>query len=317
MSASSLLAASELRRRLSSLAGLALIVAFVSASVSAALVGAHRTSTSIERFRDWAHASDGNFQTSSDGDATVLRALLARRSDVEAVAQRRLVNAFLDDSPISDIAILSDPEGHYARDVDRPRLLSGRMPAAGAPDEIVLNELAARLAAARIGDVLHARTWSRKDLENLFAGDAFPGFNGPPIALHVVGVARTLDGLPGNIERTAPYGIGSPAFLAAHPTIGVWPPDIYVRTTHGAFTFASVARAVAAERVPDPGDLHFSSGTTAGTTYLNASQQAVNSAVSGLLLFAAAAALVGAIVLGQAVHRHLAGSAPPAVLTQL
>src|SRR5204862_6054279 len=83
------------------------------------------------------------------------------------------------------------------------------------------------------------------------------------------------------------------------------------------FTFASVARAVAAERVPDPGDLHFSSGTTAGTTYLNASQQAVNSAVSGLLLFAAAAALVGAIVLGQAVHRHLAGSAPPAVLTQL
>ncbi len=317
MGASSLLAGSELRRRLSSLAGLALIVAFVGAVVSGALVGAHRTSTSVERFRDWAHASDGNFQSSSDREATALRRLLERRSDVEAVAQRRLVNAFLNDSPISDIAIMSDPEGRYAREVDRPRLLRGRMPAVGAPDEIVLNELAARLAGARIGDVLHARTWSRTDLENLFAGDAFPGFNGPQVVLRVVGVARTLDGLPGDVERTAPYGIGSPAFLGAHPAVGVWPPDLYVRTTGGASTFAAVARAVAATRVPDTGDAHFSSGTPAGTTYLNASQQAVNSATSALLMFAAAAALVGAIVLGQAVQRHLSGSASPALLTQL
>src|SRR5262245_28759756 len=139
MGAVRLLTALELRRRWLSLAAVALTVALVVCAVVAALAGARRTSTSIERFRYWAHASDGSFQSSSLEEAASLRALLATRSDVEAVAQRRLVNGFLEDRPISDIALITDPEGRYAVRVDRPRLLAGRMPAGDKPNEIVLN----------------------------------------------------------------------------------------------------------------------------------------------------------------------------------
>ena len=316
MGATRLLVASESRRRWLSLAAIALTVAFVSGAVTAALAGARRTNSSIERFRDWAHASDGNFQTNSLEEAASLRAFLAKRSEVVAVAQRRLVNGFLEGRPISDIALVTDPEGRYAVDIDRPRLLAGRLPALHAADEITLNELAARLARVRVGDVLRIKTWSKKDLEGLFAGNGFPGFNGPRVEVTVVGIARTVDGLPGDVVRTSLYGIASPAFLAAHRGIGAWPPAIYVRARNSA-AFANLSAIVAKTRVPGVDNATYSAGTTARTAYLDASQKAADSATWALLVFAAAAALVGAIVIGQAVLRHLGGASSPEILAQL
>ena len=316
MGATRLLVVSELRRRWLSLAAIALTVGFVSGAVTTALAGARRTNTSIERFRDWAHASDGNFQTSSLEEAAPLRAFLARRSEVVAVAQRRLVNGFLLGRPISDIALVTDPEGRYGVVVDRPRLLVGRFPAPDASDEIMLNELAGRLAGVRVGGVLRIKTWSEKDLEALFGGNGFPGFNGPRVEVTVVGIARMLDGLPGDVGRTSPYGITAPAFLAVHRGVGAWPPAVYVRTRNGE-AFAKLSAAVGKTRVPGVDNATYSAGSTARTEYLDASQKAADSATWALFVFAAAAALVGALVIGQAVLRHLTGASPPEILAQL
>jgi hypothetical protein len=316
MGAVRLLAAFEMRRRWLSLIAVALMVALVVGVVAAALAGARRTSSSVERFRAWSHASDGSFQASSLDEAGSLRRLLATRADVVAVAERRLVNGFVENRPISDIALIADPEGRYGVDVDRPRVLSGRMPAADRPDEIALNELAARLARVRVGDVLQMKTWSVRDLESLFGGNGFPGFNGPHARMQVVGVVRTPDGLPGEIARTSPYGLASPAFLTKYRDVGAWPPAIYVRTANSA-AFARLSAAVAATPSPGGEAPTYSAGTPVRTVYLDASQKAVNSASWALLAFAIAAAIAGAIVIGQAAFRYLSGAVSAEFLGEL
>ena len=54
---------------------------------------------------------------------------------------------------------------------------------------MLLNELTARVTGFGVGDTVIAQSWSEQDLEALFVPDAdFPGFNGPELKLHVVGV---------------------------------------------------------------------------------------------------------------------------------
>jgi len=230
----------ELRRRASSLIVLALLLAVVVAAVAGALAGAHRTATSIDRFRSWAHASDGQLQLDDDSQLADLHRRLAGSPLVERTADRRLVNAFFDHRPITDIAIYTDPAGRYGRTVDRTRVLDGRMPRRDEPGAIALNELAAQLLHVGPGAVLATRTWSPTDLEALFEQKGFPGFHGPKVRLRVVGVVRTLDGLTANVQRTSPYGFASPGFVAAHPGVGVWPAAVYVRTHGGAAGFRAL-----------------------------------------------------------------------------
>jgi len=315
MGAVRLLAGFELRRRWLALVAVALMVALVIGAVAAALAGARRTSSSVERFRTWSNASDGWFQSNSIGEATTLRAVLAARPEVETIAERRLVNGFIENRPISDIAIVTDPQGRYGVAVDRPRVLSGRMPAPDRPDEIALNELAARLGRIHVGDVLRMKTWSTRDLDALFSGTGFPGFNGPQAQMTVVGIVRSPDGLPGEIARTSPYGLASPSFLTKYRQVGAWPPAIYVRTGSAA-AFTRLSAAVAATEHPD-GKGTYGAGNPATTAYTDAAQKAVNSASWALVVFALAVAIAGSIVIGQAVFRYLSGAASPEFLGQI
>jgi ABC-type lipoprotein release transport system permease subunit len=291
----------ELRRRSGSLVVLVVLLAVVMAAVATALAGAHRTVTSVDRFRSWAHASDGSFQVNDDSQIPDLRRRLDASPLVERTAERRLVNAFFDHRPITDIAIYTDPEGRYGRAVDRVHVLDGRMPRRDEPDAIALNELAAQLLDVGPGVTLTTKTWSPADLRGLFAGNTgstFPGFHGPTLRLHVVGVVRTLDGLTANVQRTSPYGFTGSGFLAAHPGIGVWPAALYVRTRGGAGDFRALGDRIAKHGAP-------STGLPATDEYQTAAQQAADDSATGLVVFAIAAALAGAFVVGQAIQRHL------------
>ncbi len=311
-----LVARVELRRRWLSLVIIALLAAVVSGVVSTALVGARRSATSVERFREWAGASDASFQATSFDDEDTLFATLQGRPEVVAAAQRHLINAFIVDGAISDIAIISDPAGRFGIDIDRPRVLAGRLPDPSAPDEILLNELSARLTGLGVGDHLTVKTWSRDDLTALFDGSTFPGFNGPELDLTVVGVGRTLEDLPGDIKRTSPAALASSGFLGAHPDIGVWPTATFVRLRHGAADLPAVAAAVASDRrVADPASLndpHYISATTASSVYGDTSQKAANGLATGLVLFAAGSAAAAALTLGQAVARQSAAASTTA-----
>jgi ABC-type lipoprotein release transport system permease subunit len=299
----------DLRRRWGSLAGVALLVAVVTAAVLTALVGAQRTSTTVERFRDWAGASDASFQASDWDTGAAMLDKARSLPQVEAATNRNLVNAFLVDAPISDIALMTDRDDVYGRGIDRPRILAGRLPRADAPNEVMLNELASRLTGFGVGDRLKVRTWSASDLEALFAGTEFPGFNGPVLDLRVVGVGRMLEELPGEVRRTSPFAIASPALLDAHPGVAAWPPAVFTRLRDGAGDIDAVAAALApAAGLPAGSDLH-PQASTASEVYEHNAQRAVDSLATGLLVFALGAAVAGAIAVGQAVTRQEAGAA--------
>ena len=233
MGAVRLIARVELRRGWPSLLGVAVIVALVSGAVLAALVGARRTSTTVDRFRDWAAASDVTYQAADEDRAEAVLAAVRDLPEIETATSRRLVNGFPLDQSVPDIAVLSDPDGVYGKEVDRPRLLAGRLPDPDSPDEILLNEQAAHLTGLGPGDQIRVRTWRADDLEALFGGADFPGFNGPELDLRIVGVGRTPEELPGDVRRGSLYALGSPAFMAAHPGVGSWPPAVVVRLRGG------------------------------------------------------------------------------------
>ena len=312
-SATSMIVRAELRHRWGSLLGVILLIAVVTAAVLTALVGAHRSASAVERFRGSAGASDLEYQSDDRTGADDILTAARAQSVTEQAGLRHLVNVWPTDGS-NDIAVMSDPDGVYGDDVDRPRVLEGRMPAVDASDEVLLNELAAEVTGLRVGDHIEANTWSVDDLTALFESTSFPGFNGPQLDLEVVGVGRTADGLSGSQRRTAPYAVGSPAFLAAHPGIGAWPPAVVIRLRPGAdagpLDEAISALQVTSTEDATPGGFR-SASTKAADVYLDTAETATVSLVVGLLLFAAAAALAGGLAVGQAVQRQLADSVTP------
>lgn len=303
-----LVAGAEFRRRTGSLVLLGLLVAVVTAGVAAGVVGARRTATAVDRFRDWAGGADGSFQTDDPAQAAAFRRILARQPEVTAVAQRSIVNSFLDEERLPDIAIFSDPGHRFGRTMERPHVIRGRLPRADAPNEIALNDQAATLLRRDIGAHLRAKTWTEADLRALFTGRAFPGFHGPRLDLRVVGVVRTLDGLPGEVERTSPYALASPVFLAAHPRVGAWPPAFFVRTHGGIRGFERLAEALPSRPGARAVGFRPGSGSSMGPQYATTAHRTTDREAVALLVFAAAAALAGALVVGQAIARHLAGA---------
>ncbi len=299
-----LIARTELRRQRASIALIALLVAVTGGAVLGALNGAERTETSVDNFRRRAAASDASYQSNTPEQADVALAAARTLPQVADATERYIVNAFLVDGAISDIAIYTDPDGAFGTTIERPALLAGRMPDPGAPDEILLNEQAAQLTGVSVGGRLRARTWSDTDLDALFSDTTFPGFNGPELDLRVVGVGRTLEELPGEVRRTSPNAIASPAFLGAHPHVGAWPAAVVVRLRHGA----SDIDAVTAGLQDALGDLADGplEPTTAGDVYLDTANRTVDSLAIGLVMFALGAGVAGAIAIGQAVDRYLA-----------
>jgi hypothetical protein len=313
MGATRLIARVEVRRRWPSLVGVAVLVALVSGAVLTALVGAHRTSTSVDRFRDWAAASDVSYQTADPTGAQVDEMLAAVEGmpEIETATSRLLVNGFPSDESIPDIAILTDPHGVYGIDIDRPRVLAGRLPDPGSPDEILLNEQAARLTGLAVGDRIPVRTWTQDDLMALFENQGFPGFNGPELDLRIVGIGRTPEELPGEVRRGSLYALGSPALVPEHPGIGPWPPALVVRLRGGDASLRAVTERlrpllVRGEVAAASAAGQLADRATAAEVYLDTSQDTVDSLATGLVLFAAATAAAGALAVGQAVRRHLA-----------
>jgi ABC-type lipoprotein release transport system permease subunit len=300
----------EVRRRWASLLALAVITAVVSVAVLTAAVGARRAVTAVDRYRDGVGASDASFQTMDPSQVPAITEAVRSTGNARATGTRYLVNAFAADPGRPDIAIMSDPDGHYGTTIDRPLMLQGRLPRPDAPDEVMLNELAARLTGLRVGDLVRLRTWSDSDLAAL-GGGAFPGFNGPPLELRVVGIGRVPEEVTGEVRRTGAFAVASPAFLAGHPGIGAWPPAVFVRFDHGADDVPAATRAVSRlHLIPTGGDDEgaYQLATTATDVYQDGASRAVRSQAVGLSLFALGALLAGAVAVGQAVNRQLAGA---------
>lgn len=218
-----LVARAEARRRWAALLGLTVLVAVVVTAVLAVTGGARRTATVVERYleateaRDYSAFISGLFGAGEEGSLPpadeVLAEVLASLADVDSVD--RVAGAIGYPTAASDefdFTVLSSPDDTLFTTVDRPLLRDGRLPAAGAADEVAVNDSAAGLLGVDVGDVIEAPTFSPSDCEALRSGEQFPGFNGPLLSLRVVGRVLLPDDIRGVEADSSPVGLGSPAF---------------------------------------------------------------------------------------------------------
>jgi hypothetical protein len=314
MAAVRALTRAELRSRWPALLGLVLLVALASGVILTAVVGARRTSSAAERFSAWSNAADATLQSPSDEEGAALYEKARELPYVKDAALRYIVNAFpagADDST-PDFSMFTDPKGRYAVEIDRPRVLRGRMPDPNSPDEIAVDELTAELLGRDVGDHLHLATWTPDDLVALFDGTTFPGFNGPRLDLIVVGVTRAPYALEGQTGRATLTSTVGPRFLEAHPGVAAWPPVIVATVEDPRRDLPRLANDMGSvggnEREADL--------ETADEAYADSTERAVGALTTGLWVFALVAGLAAAVTVGQAVSRQVASASRVSEVTR-
>ena len=173
-----------------------------------ALAGARRTASAYDRFRDETRGRDVSVQVDD-------RELLDRFPDVFALeqvevgAEVALFPAFSDLEQDFDLAILASRGNAYAFQLERPRILKGRMPRPGRAGEVLLNEAAARQLGVQAGDTFTLGTFSPEQLERI--EEEFSGrLEGPRLQLLVAGVGRLPDDLHG--DEASLILVATPAF---------------------------------------------------------------------------------------------------------
>ena len=306
MTAVWLLARTEVRHRWAALLGLAVIVAVVTAVVLTAVVGARRTATTLDRYRQWSSSSDAGIQLDSAEHAEALVARLRTLPFVESAETRYLVNGFptRTDLGIADFAVYFDPHDRYGTTVDRVRLLSGRLPRPRAADEIALTELTAKEMHVSIGDHLRASTFDSKDLEALGSGK-FPGFHGR----HSTSRWSAWCARPTSSRArwcatasTASARRGSPPRIRASPRGRP-------RSRCGCETAPVTCRSSSAPPISssaEPGRIQVDS---ASQLYQSSTQKALDALTSALVVFAVVAGAAGAVLVAQTLSRQIVTAA--------
>ena len=296
-----LLIRSELRRSWRSLLGLALIVAVVGTVVLAAAAGARRTSTALDRAQATTQARDLRIQVDDNGAVPRVSDAVAESPEVAAMA---VVGIFpVDAGGDFDLALFGDPDGALGQTIDRPIAVDGRLPAAGAADEVTLNAAAASDLGVGVGDPLPIETFDAEDLELLVTEGQFNGFNGPHLDLRVVGVMRTLDDLQGGATFAGPLGLVGPTFFREHADVAGFPPVLAIRL--GDPDLGTAAIEAQARELAGDADI---STELSEDAYGASIRRAVRVLSLGLVVFSLVAGLAGLVTVGQAVSRQVQGA---------
>jgi ABC-type lipoprotein release transport system permease subunit len=171
------------RRRWRALVVLAVVVGLTGGVGFAAAAGARRSASALVRFGAAAQTLDV-FLSSDVEDPPGLGALL----DGPLVEEHLdLSFVFVDVDATGFFFAASDPGGEQ---IERGVLLDGRRADPDEPDEVVLNETAARRYDLGVGDTWEVGTISPDQVEALFQGIEPTELGGPRLELRVVGIAR-------------------------------------------------------------------------------------------------------------------------------
>ncbi len=245
----------ELRTRHRSWLVLALLIGLAGGVVFATVAAAGRTESALARHVSAYELADvvpmRGFWI--DGRETLDLERVARLPQV-ATASRwgRLAAMFRSHSgkPVlpdgnAGVGIVVWLDEHGGRDVDRTRLLRGRAPRPGRPDEALVDSTAFTRLGYEIGDtvqvrlVSHAALWGRPSAANRLGEDPTKARTGPLVPVRIVGmVAAVEEGVPGNVMLT-------PAFYRAHGgrRLGLLFEGLSVRLRHGSKDVPTFERA--------------------------------------------------------------------------
>ena len=164
-----------------------LLVGLVGAVTLAALSGARRSSSSLRRFNDVSRSSNIQVQLGSYTSAQL--AALRRTPGVEGVGIVDLLFVGTTAPALQHQLLAAPVDSALGTEVDRPRLIAGRLANPNTLDEINIGEGLAAMTHLRVGDTFDVVSMSQQTFEGLSHGGPFR-LDGPKIHLHIVGLIR-------------------------------------------------------------------------------------------------------------------------------
>ena len=283
----------QLRRQRRPMLALAALVGISTAVVLTAAAGARRTDTAFDRLLTASAAADARVQytTSADIDAEVLARFRAH-PDVEQVVPVHFIVAFTEASEY-DIGLVHSPDDAFLHDIDRLRLLAGRLPSPDAPGEIVANEFMAEDLDLDVGDAVSLTTFSQAQLDQL-AFDEEAG--GPVLDLTVVGIGRAPDDVA---EQESAILFAGAGFDQVRGDAGGFGPSLELLLRDDADPASVVAAAMDGIPVDEATEVESTEARSARV------RDATQVLAMGLAAFAACAGLAAIVACGQAIARML------------
>ncbi|MEY2582448.1 MAG: putative transport system permease protein [Ilumatobacteraceae bacterium] len=314
---------------------LAMLVGLAGAVVIAAVAGASRTDTAMERFVANSRPEDlivvVNGAQGDPSDPTVVAQALATRARVLALPQIAEVGRapYLLLSPdkvgkeVGAINPFGAADAQVFRTMDRPLLLHGRFSRPDRPDEVVVDDFTAAERHLHVGSRVTMWAFSfEQTINTARAGfGKIPAPEGPSYAFSVVGVVRlanTVNAPPPAVARDALFiGEGAmiltPAFLRQYARDQGIPEEVLggmeifrIRLRHGLADLPAFEQALRSVVSPGDGQVHV------GSDIQNAADKAhraIHLEALALFLFAGLAGLAALLVLGQALSRQVAADA--------
>jgi putative ABC transport system permease protein len=276
----------------------ALLAGLAAGVVLAAVAGARRTDSAYPRFLAASKAADALVSPAGSGSVGYYNAL-SRLPEVSAVAPvvgLQALPAGPDGRPESGATVFAPADGRFARVLEIPALLAGRLPLPDRPGEVAVSQIGAQ--------ALHLHVGSR------LAMAAFPA-NAPPTGPHfrrlnerVVGVIVTRGSvIPVTELDKAPLIMASTALLHVLGVSYVGFEGAYVKLRPGAAAavLSHQARSLARE-FPATGRQVFVADES---TQVGAIERAIRPEAITLALFALVVAITALLVVGQVASRLL------------
>ncbi len=291
-----MVARAELRRYWRGTVVVMLLVGLVGAVTLAALAGARRSSSSLRRFNDVSRSSNIQIQVASYTPAQL--AAVRRVPGVEGVG---VVDLLLlgPASPALQHLLIAAPVGRaLGTEVDRPRLVAGRLANPNSLDEIDIGEGLAAMSHLGVGDTLGTVYMSTQAFDRLRHGGPFR-MDGR-MRLHIVGlIRRPLDLaslgsaggvllLPPAFERTYRGRIANPAGFTFR-----------IRATDVPRTTAALAKIFRKDPTFQAQSLEIESA---------GARDAINVLTDALLIFAVITALAGLVAIAIVLNREVAST---------
>jgi hypothetical protein len=284
----------DVRRRWPALLAVSLLVGLAGGAVVAAVAGARRTTSSFDRFRDATVASDAFLQATGIDDGSVRRALAAPQ-----VAGSARMSLYLGSAGTEhNLLVYAGHDDRLGYELERPRVLEGRLPDRRSPTEVVVAEATAEETGVGVGGTLRADTLAPAQVADLEETPPTT-LDGPALALDVVGIVRTPDDFLGTEDLSV---LASPAFEAANRDVAGHFDGFYAVDLRGDDADVPAFQAAVGSAMPPGAEWGVEGAEEAATVV----RDALRVLGTGLVVFAVVAGLAGALAAGQALGRQLA-----------
>jgi ABC-type antimicrobial peptide transport system permease subunit len=290
----------DVRRRWPGLLALALLLGLIGGVVLTAAAGARRTDTAYQRLLSWANATQADIIPEGNGIPADYFAALARQPHIAAMTTASVYGMVLSRSNLTNVAVMSSPDGAMGVTVDRAKVLTGRLYDTKAPGQAMVDQQLASLEHLTPGSTLHLYGVPSNQ-------------NGQPEYKKAVTLTYRVTAIVAFDDEIVPTGTNNaePTALVswpfAAPAVAAGLSDGYeaaVRLVPGASlaAFTGAAQALARHYPDTSGNVI----TINLSDQVNATERAIKPEAAALAVFAGLAGLIALAVIGQLLSRQLA-----------